>query len=180
MRLFNLIALAAAWLLSACVFESETPLIPPGDYATPLTPGDYVMFQREDSGEWTKDSDNTLTLVDKVYTITNSDGPMNFTLYRVSPNIFLAQVSEKPDEGAYAVFEPTKTGAEITTLACKSLSTEERARFHLAPSSETRCVFTTLDDLVTAALYLKGRGETPSLRLERQEPKTTPAVSPSP
>jgi hypothetical protein len=180
MRIFNLIALASALLLSACVFESEAPLVPPADYATPLAPGDYVMFQREDSGEWTKDSDNTLTLADQTYTITNSDGPMRFTLYRVSPKIFLVQVSEKPDEGAYALLEPTDTGAEITTLACKSLSTEERARFHLAPSSETRCVFTTLDDLVTAALHLKGRGETPSLRLERQEPKTTPTVSPSP
>lgn len=167
MRLIHLVALASALLASACVFESETPLVPPADYATPLVPGNYTMFQKEDSGEWKKDSDNTLTLTDKTYTITNPDGPMNFTLYRVSPNIFLAQVSEKPDEGAYALFEPTATGADITSLACKSLSTEDRARLHLAPSSETRCVFTSLDDLVTAALYLKGRGEAPNLKLEK-------------
>lgn len=168
MRLFNLVALASAWLLSACVFESPAPLIPPSDYATPLTPGDYTMLQREDSGEWTKDSDNTLTLTDKTYTITNADGPMNFTLYRVSPNIFLAQVSDKPEEAAYALFEQTESGANITSLACKSLSADERTRLQLAPSSETRCVFTTLDDLITAALYLKGRGETPSLKLEKR------------
>ncbi len=168
MRLFNLVALASASLLSACVFESEAPLIPPADYATPLAPGEYAMFQREDSGEWTKDSDNTLSLADQTYTITNSDGPMRFTLYRVSPNIFLVQVSEKPDEAVYALLEPTQSGAEITTLACKGLSADERTRFHLAQSSQTRCVFTTLDEVVTAALYLKGRGEASSVKLEKQ------------
>jgi hypothetical protein len=167
MRLVHLVALASAWLLSACVFESPAPLIPASDYATPLAPGEYTMSKKEDSGEWTKDSDNTLTLTGKMYTITNSDGPMIFTLYRVSPNIFLAQVSDKPDEAAYALFEQTATGADITTLACKSLTADDRTRLHLAPSSESSCVFTTLDDLVTAALYLKGRGEAPSLKLEK-------------
>jgi|GEM_PF-2360952 len=167
MRIWTLAAFASAWLLSACVFESAQPLIPPSDYATPLTPGVYALMQLEDSGAWKKDEDNTLTLANKIYTITNPEGPMNFALYRVSPNIFVAQISEKPDEGAYALLEPTATGAAITHLPCKALSAEERARFHLAPSSESRCVFTSLDDLVTAALYLKGRGETPSIRLEK-------------
>lgn len=168
MRIVNFAALAAMWLLSACVFESEGPLVPPADYATPLAPGDYTLMRKEDKADvWIKDSDNALTLADKIYTITSPDGPMSFALYRISPNIFLAQLSEKPDEGAYALVETTTTGAAITHLPCTALNPDERVRFHLAPSSDTRCVFTSLDDLVTAALYVKGRGEQPSGRLDK-------------
>jgi hypothetical protein len=167
-KLFSLAAIAAATLLAACVFESATPLVPPADYATPLAPGNYAVMQRQDSGEFTKDSDAKLSVAKNIYTMTNSDGPMNFALYRISPKTFLAQVSDKPDENVYLILEMTPEGAAVTTLQCEQLNADERTRFHLSLDSKDSCTFTDLDDLVTAAMYLKGRGETPAMKLVKQ------------
>lgn len=167
-RLFAGCALVAAAFLSGCVFESKTPLVPAGDYATPLTPGAYEMQERKDDGSFEKQEDVTLSVANNVYTLTASDGPMRFILYRISPKIFLAQVTDEPDENVYALVEPESTGAAITHLPCKSLNAEERGRFHLSTDPQSSCVFSTLDDVVTAALYLKGRGEPPSLKMVRR------------
>lgn len=168
-QLFAGCALVAATLLGACVFESQSPLVPPGDYATPLTPGAYEMQERKDDGSFEKQEDVTLNVANNVYTLMASDGPMRFVLYRISPNIFLAQVTDEPDENVYALVEPDAAGAAITHLPCKSLNVEERTRFHLSADTQSSCVFSTLDDVVTAALYLKGRGEAPSLKLVRRQ-----------
>ncbi len=159
---------AAASLLAACVFESTAPLVPPEDYATPLAAGNYALLQKQESGEFKKDSDAKLSLSNKIYTMTNPDGPMNFSLYRVSPQTFIVQVSDKPDENVYLILETTTDGAAVTTLQCQQLNADERARFHLNQDPKDSCVFSNLDDLVTAALYLKGRGETPSMKLVKQ------------
>lgn len=168
MRRVKFAVLAAISLLGACVFESAAPLIPDSERATPLVAGAYSMLERKNDGAFEKQSDVTLALDAGGYTLTSADGVMNFALYRVSPNIYVAQLSEKPDENVYSLLETSTDGAAITNLPCSQLNSDERARFHLAPSDKASCVFTTLDDLVTAALYLKGRGETPSLRLVKQ------------
>lgn len=167
-KFLALAAMAAASLLAACVFESAAPLVPPGEYATPLTPGDYTLMERKEDGSYAEDSKSKLTIDKGRYTITSSDGPMNFVLYRISPKMFLAQMSDKPDENVYALIEPNDDGAAITHLPCAQLNADERARFHLAQDTQSSCVFANLDDLVTAAVYLKGRGETPSLKLIKQ------------
>ncbi len=167
-KLFGFAAIAAAALLAACVFESATPLVLPADYATPLTPGKYALMERKETGEFVKDSDAELTVDKGAYTLTSPDGPMAFALYRVSPNIFLAQFSDKPAENVYLILESTPDGAAITPLPCDQLNADERARFHLSQDPKSSCVFSNLDDLVTAALYVKGRGETPGMKLIKQ------------
>jgi hypothetical protein len=161
-------AIAAASLLAACVFESAAPLVPAQDFATPLAAGNYAWMQRQTDGSFTKDADAKLTLENNLYTLTAPDGPMKFALYQVSPKIFIVQVPDKPQSILYLILETTAEGAAITSLQCQQLNAEERARFHLGLDDKDSCVFTNLDDLVVAAMYLKGRGETPSMNLVRQ------------
>lgn len=167
-KFLTCIVMAAASVLAACVFESKGALIPEADQATAFTAGAYTVLERKESGEYEKSADAKVTLDKTRYTMTTPDGPMKFALYRIAPKIFLAQVDDDQDQYMYALLELTDDGAAITNLPCQQLNAAERARFHLAQEANSSCVFESLDDLTTAALYLKGRGETPSLKLVRE------------
>jgi hypothetical protein len=165
--LFAAMAVAAAFL-AGCIFESTKPLVPEADYATPLAAGNYQLLERKEDGQFVKESDSTLTLIDKSYTLTTPDGPMKFVLYRVAPKTFLLQFSDKPDSYVYLILGVDPDGASLTHLECAQLNQEERARFGLPAGDKDSCVFDDLDQLVTASLYLKGRGAQSALRLVKQ------------